>query len=266
MAFLFDWGVQMDAGTLRLVSLLLGAGLVGCGDGALPSMARPPDMAARGDLTVCGPDHCCSDVECQRSVGVSLPCNLQNHLCIGDNDCLPDRGVCGAGKTCTRRNGRFTCTALCPGHADAECPANERCCGGLCSEISTDVMHCGACTPCPAIANGTPGCSAGQCVVASCGPGFDDCDHAVDNGCEVEIGRDPKHCGGCGRQCGVPFANGVATCSQGQCGGSCGPGFADCNAELRDGCEVAVGTDARNCGGCGKACAQGMVCDGGRCR
>jgi RHS repeat-associated protein len=49
---------------------------------------------------------------------------------------------------------------------------------------------------------------------------------------------------------------------------ACTAGFADCNNDVSDGCEVRLATDASNCGTCGTTCAGANatgVCDHGQC-
>ena len=43
----------------------------------------------------------------------------------------------------------------------------------------------------------------------------------------------------------------------------CKTGYGDCNQKAVDGCEVATGSDANNCGGCGIKCAES--CSNGLC-
>jgi hypothetical protein len=58
----------------------------------------------------------------------------------------------------------------------------------------------------------------------------------------------------------------MTTCSAGQCGfSSCLDNYADCNSAAADGCEVALLTDSRNCGGCGRVCRPGSICNAGWC-
>ncbi|MCU0672317.1 MAG: hypothetical protein MUE69_05935 [Myxococcota bacterium] len=47
------------------------------------------------------------------------------------------------------------------------------------------------------------GCDGARCTIETCAAGFDDCDGAFANGCEVELENDPSHCGVCGRSCGL---------------------------------------------------------------
>ncbi len=75
--------------------------------------------------------------------------------------------------------------------------------------------------------------------------------NAVCNGTCTNTGTDVINCGGCGTVCPVP-ANATADCAAGHCGiGACNPGFADCNRNPADGCEVDTATDSANCGECG---------------
>jgi hypothetical protein len=69
------------------------------------------------------------------------------------------------------------------------------------------------------------------------------CNGYVDDGCEVDVLDDPKHCGACGNACaaGVP-------CVAGKCG--CPSGQIECNGFCRD-----PMTDDFNCGDCGVECA-----------
>src|SRR5262249_6936191 len=66
--------------------------------------------------------------------------------------------------------------------------------------------------------------------------------------------NDVKNCGGCGLAC-PPTANGVAACQSGTCViASCTIGYADCDHNVANGCELATANDANNCGGCGVQC------------
>jgi hypothetical protein len=147
--------------------------------------------------------------------------------------------------------------------------------------VATDGKNCGACGHvCPAPAHATAGCANGACVVDACDPGFLDCDRDPANGCELDGTTDAKNCGACGRacdpglscvagqctclQCNIPHAS--AACVANQCVFSaCNAGWADCNSNLTDGCEVHTDADSANCGACGSACPPGKNCSGGQC-
>jgi hypothetical protein len=68
----------------------------------------------------------------------------------------------------------------------------------------------------------------------------------------VDVATDPRNCGGCSRSCVIP--NATAACNAGTCElGSCNTGFADCDGNLTNGCEIASDcTEGSACStGCG---------------
>jgi hypothetical protein len=82
----------------------------------------------------------------------------------------------------------------------------------------------------------------------------------------VQLDDDPFNCGGCNNRCpGVNLPHYSASCSFGVCGGKCQDGFADCDHDFDNGCEVDTRVDNRNCGGCGRACLPDQVCFQGTC-
>jgi hypothetical protein len=119
----------------------------------------------------------------------------------------------------------------------------------------TAPAHCGGCgMACAARANAAPTCTAGRCGFA-CNPGFADCDGVAENGCEVDTNNDPMRCGGCGGVCAP--TNATAACVMGRCAiGMCAAGFADCDMNPGNGCEVNTRADVANCGACGTQCAR----------
>jgi hypothetical protein len=85
-----------------------------------------------------------------------------------------------------------------------------------------------------------------------CGEGRGCC-----NGVCVDLQRDPRNCGQCGKDCGGH------ACLGGRCVSPCVDGLTEC-----DGTCVEVLRDPTNCGGCGVACDRlrpGSVCKEGRC-
>jgi len=101
------------------------------------------------------------------------------------------------------------------------CEAGETACGtgagAFCIDAQSDVRHCGSCgNRCATQPNASgASCGAGQCR-AVCAAGFGDCDMAFSNGCEVDLGRDANHCGGCGMAC--PMEAGLQrVCVAGRC-------------------------------------------------
>ena len=135
----------------------------------------------------------------------------------------------------------------------------------VCVNTQNDPSHCGACgNACGTPPNATAACVVGQCGVGNCSAGFANCDMDATDGCEVKLATDTAHCGACGNVCSV--VNATAACVVGQCGiGNCSAGFANCDMDATDGCEVKLATDAAHCGACGNACVSGKFCQVGAC-
>ncbi|MBI4704978.1 MAG: hypothetical protein HY744_28055, partial [Deltaproteobacteria bacterium] len=162
--------------------------------------------------------------------------------------------TCKQGEVCS--GGK--CTAL--------CPAPLVVCGNVCTNTSFDPQHCGKCNnPCPGAPNATPTCGAGVCGLV-CKQGYGDCNANMNDGCEIDTASNASHCGGCGKPC-PPVANGTAGCTASVCGvGSCNQGFADCDKNAGNGCEVNLTSDKSNCGSCGNVCPNNTpVCSGSKC-
>ena len=70
--------------------------------------------------------------------------------------------------------------------------------------------------------------------------------------CEgIDTKNDPLNCGACGRTCVLP--HGTSVCAAGACAlGECDHGFADCDGDVENGCEVAIACDEG--GACMTAC------------
>ena len=165
---------------------------------------------------------------------------------------------------CLQSQCKVACTgsyADCNGIVDDGCETN----------LESDPKNCGSCGDvCPAGTicwDGACGCPAGY---TACGT---EC---------VKLDEDDYNCGACGNHCTEPGENagpgswpcGVDTyppntdfnCAKSQCGMHCAPGFANCNSDVcGDGCETATFEDPLNCGACGKKCAPGQACSGGKC-
>ncbi|WP_156338033.1 hypothetical protein [Chondromyces crocatus] len=178
----------------------------------------------------------------------------ETNLLSSANHC----GTCGV--ACVMPNAVGACAA--GGCVIAACNPGYADCDGLVANgcevnIQSSANHCGACGNTCSAANGTAACLSGTCVVASCDPGWGNCDGDVANGCETNLQSSTGHCGTCGNTCNP--ANGTGACSAGSCTvASCNAGFQNCDGNVANGCEVNTNTDAANCGGCGNAC--GSVC------
>ncbi|MSP60762.1 MAG: hypothetical protein EXR72_10545 [Myxococcales bacterium] len=184
--------------------------------------------------------------------------------CQKDDDCKMG-GMTGAccNKVCVDVTGDSANCGAC-GNA---CAMGSKCCASVCADIQADSKNCGSCGVTCNPQNGVGGCAAGKCTLSMCKGGFGDCDKVPDNGCEVDLNTDAMNCLACGSTCAI--ANGKGGCSMGCTVGMCDVGFADCDKDAKNGCEVSTLADAKNCGGCGMGC--GMVmnglpkCDTGKC-
>ena len=145
-------------------------------------------------------------------------------------------------------------------HADCNADPSD----GCEVDISTDVGNCGACAnACPSDATDTATCAGGHCGI-QCLTGHGDCNNDPTDGCENTLDS-PADCGACGASC-LGVTNAAPTCTApAQCGFACDPGYADCNTDPSDGCEVDTQTDVNNCGTCGNACPVGFAATGATC-
>jgi hypothetical protein len=62
------------------------------------------------------------------------------------------------------------------------------------------------------LSNAADSCVSGACAVASCTPGWGDCNEQASDGCELSVLDNPLNCGTCGRRCG-----GTEACVEGVC-------------------------------------------------
>lgn len=111
---------------------------------------------------------------------------------------------CASGESCT--NG--TCQkSRCPLENLRDC--NQVPSDGCEVDVRTDAKNCGDCGKvCGSAGAKQAACVAGTCEFA-CRPGFGDCDHAAENGCEALFSTDAKNCGRCGFSCFAGCADGV---------------------------------------------------------
>ena len=168
-----------------------------------------------------------------------------------------DMKNCGAcGQACNLANASAECKqgfcqvlACAPGFADCNGQGRD----GCEAMVTSDIFNCGACGRVCGAGHAAPSCAKGMCQL-TCDPGWADCDGSPANGCEANLAVDLKNCGACGNACAGPHA--VETCAVGACKViSCDFGFADCNGDPRDGCEVSLLNDAANCGVCRAQCS-----------
>jgi len=171
---------------------------------------------------------------------------------------LNDAKNCSAcGSACNGTNGTPSCQG---GICSITCNSGFQDCdedpvNGCEVNLMGSVNNCGTCSKvCPDQPNGTATCRSGECGVSNCASPYGDCDGDGNTGCETNTNIDPQNCSGCGNKCVIP--NATAVCTLGVCGvGTCNEGFADCNGDPKDGCEVNLKADVNNCSACGSRCA-----------
>jgi hypothetical protein len=225
-------------------------------EGTDASPDASPDVSA--DVATDAAPLCRSDDDCRGHELGFTRCDVARGVCVA---CTADT-QCPAGTICEAN----VCAPGCaPGRG---CGAGEACCGGSCVRTDGDPANCGACARVCALANGTARCAMGACAVASCAPGYGDCDGDAADGCETDVTSSLAHCGACGATCAAP-ANAAARCAMGRCGFTCNAGFADCDGDATNGCEAATQTSATHCGACGNVCPApanaSAACAAGRC-
>lgn len=180
-----------------------------------PDAASPPDNMFYG----CG-NGTCNTLKCRGSwancngdLSDGCEVNLAARDASGFNDpnnCGGCGVVCAPGKKCFEIFG--TGTVKC------QCPAGETVCGaGSCADLQSDPNNCGSCGyRCGGIPPYGQGmratCDRGRCALA-CDDGRSDCNGNIEDGCEADLLRDPRNCGGCGISCdvaaGQPCVNGA---------------------------------------------------------
>lgn len=241
----------------------------------LPASPSSPDTCPQGQ--VCQLSHgsfacsmsCAVNAECLKLMGdgfyccgggcVKLDSDVNHCGGCGQSCSVPNNGVPGC------NDGHCIVGGCNAGFADCNMlPAD-----GCEVAVGTDPLNCGTCgKACQPAPNSIAMCANGACS-SSCAPGYAHCSQNQADGCEIDTTFDVNNCGACGKQCTAP-ANATTACDAAKCSFRCKPGYADCNGDPKDGCEVAVLGDTNNCGHCGNVCpvrpqAQSATCADGLC-
>jgi hypothetical protein len=146
------------------------------------------------------------------------------------------------------------------------CAPGERTCNGICVKRDDPLYGCGAesCAPCK-LAHGTPMCRGDKCAVATCDPGYADCNQNGDDGCETDLSR-AATCGSCNAVCPLTAPVCAPTAGTFQCTTGCSAA-----APLLCGAEcVSPLTSVNHCGGCNLKCPEvdhaTVECVTGQCK
>lgn len=220
----------------------------------------------------CAPGVRCQDGKCGCPLGyvdcngscVDLDTNGNNcgacgNVCRNPEDAGPAppnaQYVCAGGEC-----GKLACHFF---YADCNHDLGSATGDGCEIRTSNDPKNCGKCGIVCA-----PGeiCSfvVGQAPVAICHPPNT---AELCRGEPVDFTSDLLNCGACDLRCETTFPQMVPTCRKGLCEYSCKDGWADCDGNLENGCEVNLLVNGANCGACGHACetGAGQPCILGKC-
>ena len=205
---------------------------------------------------------------CATSTCMLVGCDTDYADCDGNpmNGCEvftsspTDCGACGV--ACSLANATESCaTGTCvltmcdSGYGDCDGAADTGC------ETRLDTMSdCGSCgSPC-SLPRAMERCTAaGACEIASCDPGYADCNGMDSDGCEVDLST-TTNCSACGMRCtgGTPVCDPTSGCVSG-----CASGETLCGSTCAD-----TQTDPNHCGACGNACSTNNAtpaCSAGSC-
>ncbi len=206
----------------------------------------------------CRDDDACAAVSTDGGTSSATPrCNVATRACVA---CVTD-DHCPAGNLCVGN----LCVVGC--NATRACPTGQTCCSGGCVDTQSNTAACGACDARCMAPNSVPACLNGMCTVGTCTAPFADCNGSVSDGCETNTQSDVDHCGSCPARCAA-HPNTIARCAAGTCAYECITGFADCDSDMSNGCEVDTRTDTSHCGRCGGACSLAnatAACTAGAC-
>ncbi len=184
---------------------------------------------------------------CNVSLGTNQNCNFCGDTCNLANS-MSNCGPSGMPPPAPA----YVCTLeqCSPGFANCDMIAAN----GCEVDTQTDANNCGTCgNICPSGPHSTAVCVNGGCAL-NCDPGYSDCDNNPFDGCEIHSDVDVGNCGTCMHQCITP--NATPVCNGGMCEiQSCFTGFADCDMNPANGCEINTNTNPNDCGTCGFVCS-----------
>ena len=193
-------------------------------------------------------------IRCSASAPECAPDGAGRGTCVGAcAETTPTRCGLACVDTTTDLEHCGSCGNACPARASATTTCVGGSCGFTCASGYDDcdgdaangcetplntLSDCGSCGTGCSRTNASETCSTGSCLISSCTSGYDNCDGADANGCEVRLNT-LTNCGSCGTACSL--ANATATCSTGSCRiSTCNTGFGDCNGVASDGCECVM--------------------------
>lgn len=215
----------------------------------------------------CGSGETCDNGACSCGGGSCAGCCL-NGTCmkLSDTSCGAAGGECKPCEDKQKCNAQGECVCDSTSCPDGCCDANKKCQTPTVKACNIGGKPCRSCS----LSNATASCIDGACTVSSCASSDrGDCNKNASDGCEADLST-TLNCGTCGNECKAPPHANTAVCNRGQCDyDKCVSGWADCNKNVSDGCDVNVlGNDQNNCGDCNNRCDVSHAtpsCNRGKC-
>ncbi|MEZ4392564.1 MAG: hypothetical protein R3A48_15865 [Polyangiales bacterium] len=239
------------------VNIASSLGACGACGRACPSAANAVATCTAG---ACGFTCAAGWADCDGDASNGCEANLASDT----GSCGTCGNVCQSGSRGAAQCVSGACRLLCEtGYSDCDGDASN----GCEARSSNDPTNCGGCGITCSAPNAQSTCTNGACTLGACVGSFRNCDGNLVNGCERDTGSDVNNCGLCGNRCPAR-SNAATTCTAGGCGFTCNPGWADCDGNPTNGCEVNLNTSTSNCGACGNVCSNphgGAVCTAGTC-
>jgi hypothetical protein len=167
------------------------------------------------DAIECGGDDC-DDADAMRHPGATEVCDAANV----DEDCDPHTvGILDAdgdgsvSSTCCNVaiDGVRICGDDCDDGAPSRRPGAPELCDGHDDDCDGAVDEAGSSLLCMLPHSSVATCTSGACAVTTCDAGRGDCNASPLDGCERDLGSDPRNCGACGVVCGA------SACVAGRC-------------------------------------------------
>lgn len=117
-------------------------------------------------------------------------------------------------------NGQTIEISYCNSGPTPSCPQGYNIFGSATCDIVSDYCRISCERGCPSdcsFPNASGVCQNGGCHLATCNPGYKDCNGNPNDGCEVDIGGDVNNCGDCGNSCDDNNACTTNRCENGRC-------------------------------------------------
>ena len=218
----------------------------------------------------CGQNSVCNNGVCGCQTGYANCDGLLSNGCEVDLNSINSCGTsCSDKVICSKNNGsnpvcdsgvcKLTCNS---GYEDcnAKAGSSDGCEVNL-NSINSCGTNCSNIVKCSYANGSNPVCDNGLCLL-SCNSGYADCnyEYGKSDGCEVRLNSSAT----CGTNCwDIVNCGGYSVCKNGVC--ECQVGYANCDGDWNNGCEINMTNDENNCGGCNIACGIGEKCINSKC-